>query len=193
MKTSTIISALILATLIACTGNTADNRNTDNASDSNNHATEQLLDNKHSVEYISQRLNYIYSKALNINDHDLLALDSMFMSKEYNELQNKAMKIAERNHQIVIDADHWIQGQDWTNPTMKIINIENISDNEATANVNITTNINNEKTVNQLVLHMVFEQGEWFIDNMQQYYEGELLDEKDWYRKYVDNDGKLTD
>ncbi|MBQ9218939.1 MAG: hypothetical protein IJ160_12335 [Muribaculaceae bacterium] len=147
---------------------------------------------KNNQQYISQRLTHIYDVAFNNPDHDLLQLDSMFMSQDYNKLQNQALLIAQRTDDLVIDADHWVQGQEWTYPTMTIDKIENIHDGNATAHVTITSHIpDNESTTTQLILTLVYERGDWYIDNMQQYYEGELLDEKAWYKKYVDNDGKM--
>ena len=112
--------------------------------------------------------------------------DHKFMSKEYNRLQDKAMEIAERIEDLVIDADHWVQGQEWTYPTMAVGKIENITATTATAHVTITKHIpDNEESQTQLILPLVFERNDWYIDNMQQYYEGELLDEKAWYQEYV--------
>lgn len=143
-------------------------------------------DNKHTTEYITQRLNSIFTEALREDNHDLLALDHKFMSQEYNRLQDRAMEIAERIEDLVIDADHWVQGQEWTYPTMAIDKIENITSGTATAHVTVTSHIpGSDESHTQLILPLVFERNDWYIDNMQQYYEGELLDEKAWYQEYV--------
>ena len=98
------------------------------------------------------------------------------------------MAIAEKNDDMVIDADHWVQGQDWTYPTMDIKRIDNITNTTATAHVIITTHMPGcDSQQTELTLPLVYERGDWFIDNMQQYYEGELLDEKAWYKDYVEH------
>lgn len=146
----------------------------------------QDTNDKHTVEYITQRLNDIYSEAFRDKDHDLIALDHRFMSQEYNRLQDQAIAIAERIDDLVIDADHWVQGQDWTYPTMTVAKIEGITPTNATAHVTITSHMpGNDESTTQLILPLVFERNDWYIDNMQQYYEGELLDEKAWYQEYI--------
>ena len=185
-----IISLLAIASCNGTTGGSAATQ-----TETQQAATQQVApagDDKHSEQSIRQRLTDIYNEAFNEQNHDLLALDHKFMSKEYNNLQDKAMKIAERTGDIVIDADHWVQGQDWTNPTMDIVGVENITATTALARVKIVPHLPGDAgTATLLILPLVFERGDWFIDNMQQYYEGELLDEKAWYKKYVDNDGKM--
>lgn len=141
--------------------------------------------NKHTVEYITQRLNNIYVEAFTEENHDLLSLDHKFMSLEYNRLQDKAMEIAKRIDDLVIDADHWIQGQDWTYPTMTVDKVENITPTNAIAHITITRHMpGNDESNTHIILPLVFERDDWYIDNMQQYYEGELLDEKAWYQEY---------
>ncbi len=143
---------------------------------------------KQSEQYIRQRLTDIYAEAFRDKEHDLMALDAKFMSQEYNQLQNRAMAIAEKNDDMVIDADHWVQGQDWTYPTMDIKRIDNITNTTVTAHVIITTHMPGcDSQQTELTLPLVYERGDWFIDNMQQYYEGELLDEKAWYKDYVEH------
>lgn len=74
-------------------------------------APQAAASDKHSTEYITQRLNDIFT---DVYTHriDLLKADSMYMSADYNRLQNAAIAIAERTDDVVIDADHWLQGQD---------------------------------------------------------------------------------
>lgn len=152
---------------------------------------DMAADDKHTVEYITQRLSNIYAEAFVEDTHDLFELDQKYMSQQYVQLQDKAMEIAERTDDIIIDADHWIQGQDWTYPTMEIVKIENITATTAIAHVTITSHIpDNEESTSAIILPLVFERGDWYIDNMQQYYEGELLDEKAWYQNYIKENGK---
>jgi hypothetical protein len=181
MKLSSLLkTAICCIALVSCnnvTGSNSQQPSQDKASAS---------DDKHTTEYITQRLNDIFTEAFNEESHNLLALDHKFMSQEYNRLQDKAMEIADRIEDLVIDADHWVQGQEWTYPTMAVGKIENITATTATAHVTITTHMpGNDEHQTQLILPLVFERNDWYIDNMQQYYEGELLDEKAWYQEYV--------
>ena len=113
----------------------------------------QDTNDKHTVEYITQRLNDIYSEAFREKDHDLIALDHRFMSQEYNRLQDQAVAIAERIDDHVIDADHWVLGQDWTYPTMTVAKIEGITPTHATAHVAITSHMpGNDESTTQLIL-----------------------------------------
>ncbi|MBR2145977.1 MAG: hypothetical protein IJ925_00770, partial [Muribaculaceae bacterium] len=79
-----------------------------------------------------------------------------------------------------------VLGQDWTYPTMTVAKIEGITPTHATAHVAITSHMpGNDESTTQLILPLVFERNDWYIDNMQQYFEGELLDEKAWYQEYI--------
>lgn len=181
MKFSSILKiaacCIVLASCNSAIGNSAQQPDKAAATASND---------KHTAEYITQRLNDIYAEAHREDDHDWLALDHKFMSQEYNQLQDKAMQIAQSIDDLVIDSDHWVQGQDWTYPTMTVRKIENITATTATAHVTITSHMpGNESQATQLILPLVYERDDWFIDNMQQYYEGELLDEKAWYKEYI--------
>lgn len=178
----TILALMCCMALASCNGANADKQQV------TQQATQQVTQDKLSEQYIRQRLTDIYAEAFRDKEHDLLALDAKFMSQEYNQLQNRAIAIAEKNDDMVIDSDHWVQGQDWTYPTMDIKRIDNITNTTATAHVIITTHMpGSDSQQTELTLPLVYEQGDWFIDNMQQYYEGELLDEKAWYKNYVEH------
>ena len=178
----TILALMCCMTLASCNGANVDKQQV------TQQATQQVTQDKLSEQYIRQRLTDIYAEAFRDKEHDLLALDAKFMSQEYNQLQNRALAIAEKNDDMVIDSDHWVQGQDWTYPTMDIKRIDNITNTTATAHVIITTHMPGcDSQQTELTLPLVYERGDWFIDNMQQYYEGELLDEKAWYKDYVEH------
>ncbi|MBQ4366985.1 MAG: DUF3828 domain-containing protein [Muribaculaceae bacterium] len=153
--------------------------------------TSVTTDGKHSVEYITQRLNAIYNDVYS-NAFMLIENDHKYMSSEYNRLQDKAMEIAQRNGDLVVDADHWIQGQEWTEPKMTVQSVNDITENTANAVVKITKfGGTPDESEDLITLPLVFERGDWYIDNMIQQWEGETLDEKAWYQRYVDNDGIL--
>ena len=106
--------------------------------------TSVTTDGKHSVEYITQRLNAIYNDVYS-NAFMLIENDHKYMSSEYNRLQDKAMEIAQRNGDLVVDADHWIQGQEWTEPKMTVQSVNDITENTANAVVKITKFVLGEK------------------------------------------------
>lgn len=181
MKLSSIIKVAACCIALASCNNVNGNNAT-----RHEQAAAPNSNDKHTIEYVTQRLNTIFDEALREEGHDLLALDHKFMSHEYNRLQDRAMEIADRIDDLVIDADHWVQGQEWTYPTMKITKIDPFDGDRTTAHVDITSHIpGNEECVTELILPLVYERGDWYIDNMMQVYEGELLDEKAWYQNYV--------
>lgn len=172
--------AAIIAVMTACNSGTKPKAST---------APQAAASDKHSTEYITQRLNDIFT---DVYTHriDLLKADSMYMSADYNRLQNAAMAIAERTDDVVIDADHWVQGQDWTEPAMKVKSVDGITPGAATAVVVITTFPGTpDSRDNTITMPLVFERGDWYIDNMQQQWQGETLDEKAWYRHYISAGG----
>ena len=107
---------------------------------------------KHTKEYISQRIDTIYK----YRD------DAKCCSNRYNELTNKACKIAEELEDMFIDSDHWVVGQD-INPkwSYKIRNIKIESDSIAWAEMTIH-NFSDHK----VRLKLLYERDDWFVDDI---------------------------
>ena len=115
-------------------------------------ATINLDSAKHTKEYITQRIDTIYK----YRD------DAKCCSNRYNELTNKACKIAEELEDMFIDSDHWVVGQDidpkWS---YKIRNIKIESDSIAWAELTIH-NFSNHK----VRLKLLYERDNWFVDDI---------------------------
>ena len=114
-------------------------------------ATINLDSAKHMKEYITQRIDTIYK----YRD------DAKCCSKRFNDLTNKACKIADELDDIFIDCDHWVMGQDidpkWS---YKIRNIKVESDSIAWAELTIH-NFSNHK----VRLKLIYERDDWFVDD----------------------------
>ena len=103
---------------------------------------------KHSAEYIIQRLDSIYQ----------LRTDSLCCSQHYLALLAKADSLSRLNGTIIIDADHWTQGQDipedWS---YTVENVSNITDSTAQASILI-----HGFDEQRVTLDLVFERGNWY-------------------------------
>ena len=143
--------------LVACgdktnkTGVDADSLTTDSAVIEPVIATINLDSIRHSQEYITQRIDTIY-KYRN---------DAKCCSNRYNDLTNKACKIAEELDDMFIDCDHWVAGQD-IDPkfSYKIRNIKVESDSIAWVEMNIH-NFSDHK----VKLKLLYERDDWFVDD----------------------------
>ena len=171
----------VTVTLIACTGNTATNEQTGDQQT----VIEQAATTSSDVEaIIEKRLTDIYADAQ--QSMNVLENDKKYMSQEYNELQNRAIEIGEKIDFVIIDADHWVQGQDVQDPSMSVKSITPVDATHATA---VVTVINFGRPT-EVTLQLVYERDNWFIDNMQQRYDGELLDEKSWLQDFINQHDK---
>lgn len=128
---------------------------------------------------IHDRLCAIYADAQ--QRFNVVVADSLYMSADYNRLQNEAMAIGERLNDLVIDSDHWVQGQDAKDPSVEVKTVTVDDATHATAKV-VVTNFGKPTEVTLLLVH---ERGDWYVDNMLQMWEDELIDEKAWLQNYV--------
>ena len=182
MRLHTLAIAATLAALIACTPT----ENSSGTAPTNTPAQ----DTTRTEAYITQRINQIYDfiKADSTLSIPITEKDRKFMSAAFIELQDSALEIARQTNDNIIDADHWICGQDWTRPTVEILSITDITDSTATAQVRVTNNIdpNNPQRTN-LILPLVWERDNWFVDDFVQTWMSQRMSEREWLQKYVDN------
>ena len=131
-------------------------------------------DGKHTVDYISRRIDSIYANFTGGNAIDYFRFpdgapdfDSLFCSQRFLKLMAEAKRISEQEGTICIDADHWIAGQDideaWDYLLMKV---DSITDTTAQAELRIH-NFSDQK----VVLDLLFERGNWYVDNFLLFYE----------------------
>lgn len=128
---------------------------------------------KHSVGYIIQRLDSIY----------LLRTDSLCCSRHYLDILAQAELVSQRDGTIFMDADHWSQGQDapedWSH---SVESVSAITDSTAQASVII-----HSFDELRVTLDLVFERGDWYVDNFRSLYEGADYDSGG--NKIPDSDG----
>ena len=89
--------------------------------------------------------------------------DSLYYSKDYNHLHDLIGSIENQLQEpIVHDGDYWVHGQDWCDDlSARILNIEIVSGKKAIVTVNIHNCQDHKET-----LVMIYERGNWFIDDM---------------------------
>ena len=187
--------------MTACSG--CGNQTNDGASDQDStQANEQQM----TEAFITQRINDIYKDVYDtkrnefkqlqtldgIDKFDPVDFDAKYMSAAYNSLQEKAIKIGEDRNEPIIDADHWILGQDWTDPSMKVTSVRDITSTTATAHVLIHKQAGGQPSDEPLTLSLVWERGNWFIDNMKGGNENDstAFDEKGWLENYVSDNAE---
>lgn len=113
---------------------------------------------KHSAEYIIQRLESIYQSRV----------DSICCSRHYLDIYAQAQEIGKREGTIFMEADHWTQSQDapedWS---YSVESVDQITDTTAQATV-IIHSFDDQK----VMLDLVFERENWYVDNFRSLYEG---------------------
>ena len=116
-------------------------------------------------ETIFKRLTDIYNDVFGQNSSD--DYDSKYCSKSFLALLEE-FDDAYDNSTLVgsivgPDVDHWTISQDALNPTMNIISIDKVSDKNANAKIHIDHGY--ESSGEDVELKLVFENGDWFIDD----------------------------
>lgn len=140
-------------------------------------------DERHTEAYIKERIASIYShfgysessRGPEAEEMPAVNYDSLYCSSRYLALLAEATAISRREGTVCIDADHWIVGQDvdkkWS---YELKDIRNITD--STAQVELLVNNFGPQKV---VLDLLFEYGEWYVDNFRQTYDASSLDGED--------------
>ena len=164
---------LILALAIVLT---ACGQKTDKAvSEADSLPTDSIADaniDKHSETYIRQRLDTIYSdirqRVAGETDDSHPYMDSDFnpdsayCSSRYYSLMRQAFDFADETGDVVFDADHWINGQDFSKDwNYQIHKVYDITDSTALADI-IVIDFGNK---NDLTLSLIFERDNWYIDD----------------------------
>lgn len=84
-------------------------------------------------DVITKRVEYIYKEVFSRGFNDGYKYDSsIWLTKEFRQLWKKNIDLTpEGDIPCFGDYDHWIQGQDWENPTMNVQSVELISEKRA--------------------------------------------------------------
>lgn len=151
---------------------------------------------KHSEAYIRQRLDTIYGHirqmiAAETEDNrtyisSAFNLDSAYCSSRYYSLMKQALEITNETGDILFDYDHWVCGQDYSKDWhYKIREISDITDSTATAEMEII----NFGNANDLSLSLLYERGDWYIDEFGDSVAPET--DQDYFRRVI-SDGLKT-
>ena len=179
MKKLLFVAVLVLAACGNKTGRTVN--------DTDSLTTDSLIDvmsEKHTAAYISQRVDSMYSRYKNatrnqfglVIDHTV-NYDSMFCSTRYQNLKSQALALTEDD--LLLDYDHWTNSQDDGDFSYQIEKIENITDSTAVAYLN-AENFGNDY---EIVLSLFFERGDWYVDDFLSPVDGK--GEKAYFQTYI--------
>ena len=187
-----IIGAFALLALI---GYFNSNDSNDSSSPNNNEvqATDSIVKNievkkldsgaDYTEKDIKNSLESMYKEIFDTNANE--DYDIKYTSTDYQSLLNKAYKVAD--DEVIIDADHWIQGQDCDKPSMSVVSVKKESDTKAIAKINIKQfqGSDNQSLVRLILL---FENGKWVVDDFISLGDGgEEYSEKLYLKKYIED------
>ena len=93
--------------------------------------------------------------------------DDAYLTSSFNAIINEAKERALQDSLPLFDLNHWIMGQEYNNPAMKI---EKISMNGDTAVADIVINDywdDGQSSQEEVRVVLKFEHGDWYIDDFQ--------------------------
>ena len=134
---------------------------------------DQAAQVKQRVEFIYNTVFAAYNKAAKEEQTSNKPVptpnfDSKFCSQEWNKKLSKWEEIQEKTGELIIGADYWVMGQDFSpNLQLKNVKVINVSGNRATVKVFFHNFKDTTATVK-----LVFERGDWFIDDFDDWKEG---------------------
>lgn len=123
-------------------------------------------------EYILARVNAIYQNVFtesygedsDLNNQDVPSPEEKYCSKDWNDLLDKVSDYDNTNSPDKMgffDADYWIMGQDSGNLSISDVEVTKMDENDAT----VELTLHNLGSNTRVRLDMVFERGNWYIDN----------------------------
>ena len=121
---------------------------------------------------IALRLERAYKEVVEIVNgkrFDTSHLNKKYLTKEFNELIDEVNYWENKLGDMIVDHDCWIRMQDWDNINFNISNIIITSPGTAVADVTHTTIIGTKEYTGKTLLHLLKENGEWYIDDFADY------------------------
>ena len=145
--------------------------------------------NKHSEEYIRQRIDTIYKtvgkRTYDSNGNEVSYIrnpfnrDSAYCSQRYYALMQEALEICDKNDEPLYDYDHWVCGQDWSDDwSYKVARVYELTDSTALVDLSIH---NFDDT--QTTIALRFERYDWYIDDFSPSNDGN--DDKKYLRETI--------
>ena len=153
---------------------------TESKEDNNSLSEEQDEEDAEKMIYtIKERITNIYKKAF----ADRSNAEELFMTDEYNRYYRKITRYeTEINEPLLWDSDHWTLSQDPLNPRMEILDVNFTDDNTADVSIRIIDYDGNK--INNVLLKMVYERNDWYIDDMIKSGYSEKQEMKNCIREY---------
>lgn len=115
---------------------------------------------KKRVEEIYADVFGVYNKVNETQDMNLFSSRS-FEQDYCSQAWNNTVAAVLAKNENFFDADYWVMGQDWDNVGIKDVKVSKVSDTVCTA----TLNLINFGASHPVSLTLVYERGNWFIDN----------------------------
>lgn len=131
---------------------------------------------------VATRLKTIYKEVARIahSAHpNTAALNDRYLSQQLKKLSSEISYWEEKLGEMIIGKDCWIRTQDWDSIEYSISNVKITSPSKATADVTATyimrTQAGEQKSTGKTLLNLVYENGNWFIDDFTDYYDNNAL------------------
>lgn len=126
---------------------------------------------KQNVEYIKQRMEDIYTNALQDPSQNS---DDAYLTSSFNAIINEATEKAYQDSDLLFDVNHWIMAQDYNHPAMKIEKIS-MNGNTAVADIVINDYWDYGQSHEEVRVILKFEHGDWYIDDFQNREGGKMV------------------
>ena len=145
-------------------------------------------DNKHTPDYVRQRVDSIYSPYKNPK-YDKVGMrlmkprgnfDDMYCSTRYKVLLAKAEAMT-GDDDILLDYDHWTNSQDDNNFTCEVGKISNMTDSTAVVQVKAK----NGGKGYDILLSLIFERDDWYVDDFLPTAGDDGESEKVYFERYI--------
>lgn len=138
-------------------------------------------------EMITKRVKEIYNAYIN-SDEDERTLDETYCSDEWQDIVEDVENNDLRNHQGEVgffDWNYWTQAQDSGNMSVSNLKVTELTVDSAT----VEMILHNLGTKTPMQLRLIFEDGEWVIDDFINK-SGDIFDWKKEMLKYLDEEKK---
>ena len=123
--------------------------------------------NNQNVKAAKKRVEEIYADVFGVYNkvnetQDMNLFSSRSFEQDYcSQAWNNTVAAVLAKDENFFDADYWVMGQDWDNVGIKDVKVSKVSDTVRTA----TLNLINFGASHPVSLTLVYERGNWFIDN----------------------------
>lgn len=122
----------------------------------------------------------MYEEILGKEDH--LLLEPKYVSKGLIDLYARAEAVSEGD--AFIYSDHWVDAQDYNQPSLQGVSVKRLSDNEVIAKVRIKP-FKEYDVEKRMKLFVVYEDGRWVVDDFISESDGNEWSEKTWLENYI--------